>query len=174
MSRNMSGLKRPYTRRIPEPTQAAAPMTETETTQTTEAATTEAPSRRVTRESRRAFGSMDQKLAAPKRPGFHRHWFNEIPGRIDAAREAGYEHVQDRHGKNERRVVGKTAAGEPLYGYLMEIPQEWYDDDVEKEQAHVDETDLAIRRGKLNEQQDEKRYVPEHRGIKISSPGRSR
>ena len=30
---------------------------------------------------RKPFGTFDQKLAYPSREGFHRHWFNDEPGR---------------------------------------------------------------------------------------------
>jgi hypothetical protein len=47
------------------------------------------------RPARKPFGSMSLKLDYPQRDGFHRHWFNDIPGRIGRAQEAGYEHVKD-------------------------------------------------------------------------------
>lgn len=170
MTRNTSGLKRPYTRRIPESEPQVQTMTEPSNEPVAEAV---APQRRVTRETRRSFGSMDQKLRAEKRPGFHRHWFNEVPGRIDDAREAGYEHVLDRHGKHEKRVVGKHQSGDPLFAYLMEIPEEWYTEDMERLQSRIDETDSAIKRGALGEQQGENRYVPAQ-GIKIGANRTSR
>ena len=46
------------------------------------------------RPNRKPFGSMQLKLAHEIRPGFHGHWFNDTPGRIGRAQEAGYEHVK--------------------------------------------------------------------------------
>lgn len=118
------------------------------------------PKRRVTRETRKPFGSLDQKLAYPARPGYHRHWFTDKPGRITAAREAGYEHVMDETGKMVSRVVGKDKKGDAEIGYLMEIPQEWYDEDMKRVQDRVNQTDQAIRRGVDNSTEDDGRYVP--------------
>lgn len=102
---------------------------------------------RVTRENRKPFGSVDQKLAWPVRPGYHQHWFNDDPGRVFAAKEAGYDHVQDHSGRPVSRVVGVAAGGGPLLGYLMEIPQEWYEEDIARQQAIVDEKMNSIKRG---------------------------
>lgn len=119
------------------------------------------PARRVTRETRKPFGTLDQKLAYPSRPGYHRHWFTDKPGRITQAREAGYEHVTDPHtGKMVSRVVGKDKKGDAEIGYLMEIPQEWYEEDVAQTQKRVDQSDSAIRRGEANRGEDDGRYIP--------------
>ena len=85
-----------------------------------------APAPGVTRDTRKPFGAMEQKLYWPKRPGYHRHWFNDTPGRIDAALQAGYAHVTGRDEKPVCRVVGKREGGGGLMGYLMEIPEEWF------------------------------------------------
>lgn len=105
------------------------------------------PKYKVTRENRKPFGSVDQKLAWPPRPGYHQHWFNDEPGRIHTAREAGYEHVENHDGRPVSRVVGVAQGGGPLLGYLMEIPQEWYEEDVARQQKIVDDKMNAIRRG---------------------------
>ena len=103
--------------------------------------------RQVTRENRKPFGSTDQKLAWPPRPGYHQHWFNDDPGRVFAAKEAGYEHVQDHAGRPVSRVVGTAAGGGPLLGYLMEISLEWYQEDMARQQRLVDDKMNAIKRG---------------------------
>lgn len=128
----------------------------------------EVPARIVTRETRKPFGTKEQKMAREPIPGFHIHWFNDVPGRIDRAKESGYEHVLDKNNCPERLVVGKSEEGTPIYAYLMKIPQTWYDDDMAAQQADVDRIDHQIRRGVLNQSPDENRYVPENRGIKIS------
>jgi hypothetical protein len=45
------------------------------------------------------------------------------------------------------RVVGVTAGGGPLVAYLMEIPQEWWEEDMARQQKLVDEKMADIRRG---------------------------
>lgn len=127
-----------------------------------------APERRITRETRKPFGSKEQKMAREPIEGFHIHWFNDIPGRIDRAKESGYEHVLDKSNRPERLVVGKSEEGSPIYAYLMKIPQQWYEDDMAAQQADVDRIDDQIRRGVLSKGKDDNRYVPESLGIKIS------
>jgi hypothetical protein len=109
---------------------------------------------------------MQLKLAHDIRQGFHGHWFNDTPGRVDRAKEAGYEHVKDKEGKNVSRVVGTAEGGGALTAYLLEIPEEWYQADMKAEQDHVNEKEEMIRRGKLDA--PEKGYVGQQ-GITIKS-----
>lgn len=109
----------------------------------------ETPSgKRITRENRRGFGNQGQKLAAPKREGYFRYWFNDTPGRVMSAQESGYTPVLDpASGKPINAVVGVKPDGSPLLAYLQEIPQEWRDDDaaaLEEKNSALEET---IRRG---------------------------
>lgn len=108
------------------------------------------PSDLPKRPERKPFGSMQLKLAHEIRPGFHGHWFNDTPGRVQRAQEAGYEHVKDKDGKPMSRVVGTAEGGGALVGFLMEIPEEWYKADMKIEQAQIDEKEEMIRRGKLD------------------------
>lgn len=125
-----------------------------------------APQRRVSKEARKPFGSQIQKLAYPAREGYHRHWFNETPGRIDDALAAGYTHVEDKEGSKVKRVVGVSEGGTALMAYLMETPEEWYKEDMAAQQALINATDEAIRRGTVAASPGDGRYVPD-RGIKI-------
>lgn len=127
--------------------------------------------RRARRDSRKPFGAHVQKLAYPKREGYHRHWFNDTPGRIMSAIEAGYEHVLDPvTGQKVSRPVGVNEAGGALIAYIMEIPQEWYNEDMAKQQAEIDEREHAMRHGADSEGQPGKdgRYIPSQ-GIKIET-----
>lgn len=103
---------------------------------------------RVTAATRRPFGSTAQRLEYAQRAGYHRHWFNEVPGRLERALTAGYNFVEDVQGKRVNRVVGVAHEGGPLKAFLMEIPQEWYDQDMGAEQKKVAETNEAIRSGR--------------------------
>lgn len=117
---------------------------------------------------RRPFGTQEQKLAYAQREGFHRHWFNDTPGRVDDAVAAGYTHVKDARGQNVSRLVGRTEGGDGLNAFLMEIPDEWFQQDKAAKQARVDEVDQAIRKGEINGKVGEEgRYVPRD-GIKIT------
>lgn len=132
-------------------------------------APTAAP-RRTGKENRRPFGSQVQKLAYEARAGFHRHWFNNSPGRIDAALAAGYTAVEDKDGRKVQRIVGVNEAGDALLGFLMEIPEDWYQEDMARQQTEIDKTDSAIRQGAISGTPGvDGRYVPASRGISIKS-----
>ncbi|WP_213775104.1 hypothetical protein [Bradyrhizobium sp. dw_78] len=103
----------------------------------------EQPKRRVTN----PFGAARQKLNYPARPGYHRHWFNDQPGRIDIAKQAGYTHVTGNDGEHVKRVVGTMEGGGGLVAYLMEIPTEWWEDDLRAQQARVNEIEAQMKRG---------------------------
>ena len=123
------------------------------------------PQRRV----RNPFGGQTQKLAYPPREGYHRHWFNDTPGRIKQAESGGYTPVME-EGKPVQRVVGPSDGG--MVAFLMEIPEEWYKEDIADAQARVDEIDAAIRRGNVSQKsaQDREEHFyagSQGRGIKI-------
>ncbi len=120
----------------------------------------------ATRPVRKPFGALEQKLNYPSRPGFHRHWFNDQPGRVQRAQEAGYDHVKGDDGKNVSRIVGSAEGGGPLHGYLMEIPEEWYKADMASQQEQVDAKEAAMRRGDMDKKDGDGRYVPAQ-GISI-------
>ena len=99
------------------------------------------------RRERRPFGSLEQKLAYPNRPGYHRHWFNDEPGRLLRAKEAGYEQVIDEKGAPVSTVVGIGRGGHPLTAYLHEIPEEWFKEDMAAQEGVVMELRRQIERG---------------------------
>ena len=117
--------------------------------------------------NRKPFGTMEQTMAYPKREGYHRHWFNDVRDRISRAQEAGYEHVKDNAGKNVQMVVGTAEGGGAMHAFLMEIPQDWYDEDMRAQQDLVNEREAQIKRGESDRQAGDGRYVPAQ-GIKIS------
>ena len=105
---------------------------------------------RASRSARRPFGAQRQKLAYEPREGFHRHWFNDVGGRIQEALAAGYTHVTDSSGKNVSHIGGSHPHGGALTMYLMEIPIEWYEEDRAAKQKLVDEQMAAIKAGTAN------------------------
>ena len=99
-------------------------------------------------------------------PGYHLYIFNDTPGRITAASENGYEFVAPNEvggltanvvsrntdlGDKVRFLVGSND-GEPTYAYLMKIKQDWWDEDQKDLQKKNDQTDAAIRAGKLTKE----------------------
>lgn len=120
------------------------------------------------RPARKPFGGLEQKLYYPPRDGFHRHWFNDVGNRISRAQEAGYSHVTGTDEKPVTKVVGTLESGQPMSAFLMEIPEEWYKEDMNAQLAEVSKREEAIRRGDLGKQEGDGRYVPQQ-GISIKS-----
>jgi len=125
-------------------------------------ARTESRERTESRRERRVpLGAPRLKLAVPDRNGYKRRWVNDDGGRLQEAQDGGYQFVTDSTlhvghdvengnsdmGSRVSRIVGKTDGGEPLRAFLMEIKQEWYDEDQAEKQKKVDEIDEAIKHG---------------------------
>jgi hypothetical protein len=114
---------------------------------------------------RSVFNGTSQKLSVNKLiPGYHLHVFNDsADGRLQQALDSGYEFVSPEEvggvssnvvdhntdiGAKVRYLVGSSESG-PSYAYLMKIKQEWFDEDQVELQRRNDETDHAIKGGKL-------------------------
>lgn len=117
--------------------------------------------------SKLAFSNLDEK--------YHYRIVNDEVGRVDDFLERDYIFVSPeevgREGRGETKVkilVGKQKNGEALYGYLMKIPKEYYEEDRQDMQEHLNKIDDAIRGGKLDRQQNDGRYVPDG-GISIKT-----
>lgn len=121
--------------------------------------------------SRRPFGLREQKLAYPDREGFHRHWFNDEPGRIARAQDAGYTQVMDEAGKPVSMTVGVARGGGAQIAYLMEIPAEWYREDMAAQESGHRELMDQIREGRVpggpTGADRQAQYVPRDVGISI-------
>ena len=82
------------------------------------------------RSERAELGDQPQKLYYAPRPRYHRHWFNDSPGRIHEATRRGWAHVVDpTNGGPVVRVVSPRLDG--LQGYLMEIPEVIWQEDMD-------------------------------------------
>jgi hypothetical protein len=139
---------------------------------------------REKRKERIPLGIPRKKLDFPSRPGFVRRVIVDRPGRLEDAERAGYQFVTEAtlHGDaspkdlTEResvdsritRVVGTHEDGRPMYGYLMEIPEELYKEDQRTKQAVIDKMEAAMRRGQDDQggPGQDGRYIPRV-GIKI-------
>lgn len=94
------------------------------------------------RSFRRPLGAFSQKLALSKRPGYHRHWFNDVAGRIDEAEANGWSHVLGKDKKPIARCVGTGRDSGALYAFAMEIPEVfWLEDQGAKHQIAQDRID---------------------------------
>lgn len=127
------------------------------------------------RRQRKPLGQPQQKLKASVPDGMQGYWFNDKPGRLQQALEAGYTFISDEGSELEGRegarseLVGTKEDGTPMHAYLMAIPKEWYQEDQQAKQASVDETDAAIRRGNIRgaDQRDSSSYYVPDEGISI-------
>lgn len=94
--------------------------------------------------TRKLFGSSTSKLdlKGRVRAGYRPRWINDEPGRIDLAKECGYEHIKDNKGRPMFIVVDRAG----MKAYAMEIPEEFYQEDFKLKQARDDQTMEALMR----------------------------
>lgn len=124
------------------------------------------------RQARIPMGTMRMKLSYPSREGYHRRWFNDADNRIHDAEMAGYTQVEGRSDGRDMKVsrrVGTHTDGSPLVAHLMEIRQEFYDEDQALKARAIDEIDATIQRGEPrgNDVDPGKFYTPSE-GITVS------
>lgn len=84
---------------------------------------------------RKPLGAYQQKLALDKRPGYHTHWFNDEGGRIDDALANGWAFRKDKDGKPTKRAVGRGRDQGVLYAYGMDIPEVFWQADMDARHA---------------------------------------
>lgn len=129
------------------------------------------------RKERIPMGGPRYKLSAPQREGYHRHWFNDRGSRCYDAEQAGYTYVLETRtgdadvsntsglGSKTSKVVDRDDAGH-IHAFLMEIPQEWYDEDQALKAGAIADVTGTIQRGALTgEPGQDGKYVPKG-GIK--------
>lgn len=132
------------------------------------------------RSARIPLGVARSKLSVPGRPGYKRRWVNDTEGRLMNATNGGYEFAKDQSlqigaqdvdnenrdlGARISRVVDKSTGQK---AYLMEIKEEFYEEDQLVKAKAVAEKDNLIKHGKLDD--DAERYIPDRgRGISIET-----
>ena len=93
------------------------------------------------------------KLTAPKREGYVRYWTlkgPDHPGKIDSMLAAYWEYVTDGDGNHIEQPAGKGNTH-----VLMELPQHYYDEDMQAQHAkEVDATQTNLQ------QLGDSEYVP--------------
>lgn len=107
-----------------------------------------------------------QRLKAPERMGFKRHWFNDIHDRLQSAYLAGWEHVVNANlqtgegGSKDAQHLGATVSRDVggIRAYLMEIPIEiWQEDQMQKTLAR-----RANRSSVTKVKKEKGEYSPNH------------
>ena len=115
-----------------------------------------APSGRVRRQP---VGTRSRLSVEGMKEDFHYRIFNDVDDRIQTALAAGYEFVpadEVRIGNN--RVNQPTAEGSNAQvsvgggtkGYLMRIPQEWFEEDQKAKAQQVDAREVALKNPALD------------------------
>lgn len=106
------------------------------------------------RAERVPLGTPKAKLAFPDRPGYMRRVINDIGDRVIRAERGGWQFVEDERerdesgrGKRVSMTVGTKPDGTPMWAYLMEIREEFYQEDQKAKQSAINETEAAINRG---------------------------
>lgn len=107
-------------------------------------------------------------FSAPKREGYKRRYVNDMPGRIDAFKRAGWTIVEESaskthdglaqvegdYGSQVRRVVNRDPNAPCRHAVLMEIPTEWYNQDKEEQQKLIDEKEATFDQSGVHRQQN--------------------
>lgn len=105
----------------------------------------------VTEQTRVPFSVPVARLAVPEIPGYHLHWFNGTPERVQRAQQGGYVFVEEHEVHLNNRLLGGDTAesgntdmgsrvsvvsggevdgtGQPARMYLMKIKEEWWQAD---------------------------------------------
>lgn len=106
------------------------------------------PRRRpATATERKPFGDQEQTLSYPERPGYRRYWANDRAGRIARFKEAGYDHVRDPESGEPVTRITDVIDGRGRNSYLMEIPLEWYQEDMAKNAEALERRLSMIKSG---------------------------
>lgn len=104
------------------------------------------------------------KLAFDDKDGMYRYWANDDDkGRLHTlTQQRDYEFVEDEKGNKVQRRVGTKEDGSPLYAYLVEMPQEWRDEDKMAKEARLKEQEQSIIEGTDDKGAvgKEGRYIP--------------
>lgn len=121
----------------------------------------QAAARALREKSRNEFkgtGALDrQTMVAPQRAGFYRRFVNDNKGRIDMLLQKGYYFVSknqegsflptDSLSKAFVKRAGTKEDGTPLFGYLMELPEDMYREDQQAKENRILAKEEVIRNG---------------------------
>lgn len=129
------------------------------------------------RKKRVPLGQHRSVLEAETREGYHRLWVNDYPeGHLQKAIDGGYMFTQAGEnpgdelrshdlGSMRSEIVGTKPDGTAMRGYLMEIRQEWFEEDMAASLKHAQDIDAQIRGGTAgndgNEFGSDNRYTPD-------------
>lgn len=113
-----------------------------------------APVRRV---QRAPLGRKQILKANGKDPGFEYRFVNDEGDRIQQFLDAGWVYEDDVK-VGDRRVESASSEGKHVQvnvgqgkkAFLMKIPKEYFEEDQRAKQAHIDETEAAMKKDALS------------------------
>jgi hypothetical protein len=118
------------------------------------------------RPARKPFGSMSLKLDYPQREGFHRHWFNDIPGRMWAVLLRQVMSTSRTGWQASEQDCGHCRGWRGLDGLPDGNPRGMVQPRYGPEQRIIDDKEASMKRGVADGPEGEGQYVPKQ-GIKI-------
>ena len=101
---------------------------------------------------------------------YHYHWIVDQPGNVEAAIAGGYSHVETSEKTtgsdvtDKHSVVASKATG--IRQYLMKIPLDLYQEDLQSLEQRNQAVDAAISRQDFQGKGIENAYTPDGGGIK--------
>lgn len=97
--------------------------------------------------------------------GYHYTISNDVEGRLDRLKQAGYEHVEDAQigvsnveGNQASSGVVSKNVGKGITGYVMRQRQDWYDEDQAKKQADIDDLENSMTKSVKSQQSSDGTY----------------
>lgn len=102
-------------------------------------------------------------LTAPKREGYHRRFVNDTDDRIQTFIDAGYEVVKGDVSTGDDMVGNASkmgsavskSVGQGTKAVLMEIRQEWYDEDQKAKHNEITASESAMKQKRTEGQYGE-------------------
>ena len=117
-------------------------------------------------------------LSAPEKKDFKRRFVNDEPGRIQAFLDAGYRIVDEKTQMGDENVgqasqVGSVAnkpVGGGMNAVLMEIKDDWYQEDQDAKEAHLQEKEQGLLNDEHGSSPDRNHVYGEGVTIKTNRP----
>ena len=110
------------------------------------------PSNRPSRENQRTPVGQRAILSAPEKEGFKRRFVNDENGRIEQFEAAGYKIVDEKTQMGDKNVgqasqvgsVARKPVGGGTDAVLMEIKEDFYNEDQEAKEARIMEAEQNV------------------------------
>jgi hypothetical protein len=133
---------------------------------------------RPVRKNKRAPIGTRSILTAPEKRNFKRRFVNDEPGRIQAFLDAGYRIVDEETQMGDENVgqasqVGSVAhkpVGGGMNAVLMEIKDDWYQEDQDAKEAQLKEKEQGVLNDEDGNSPDQNHVYGEGVTIKTNRP----